>query len=270
MAPVRLHDRIDPVPDPVGGFAAYVGRPVWNEARRPLEARRLRQSDLWAGVGVPEGHGRPVILIPGFLAARRSTDALGRILRDAGWHVLQPDVGRNAGPAITTIEAALEHARAGVERTGEKVHLIGHSRGGQLARVLAVAHPDLVDQVIVAGTPLRTKYPKYLVVKVPAEVLDKGWRWGLLGRADPEAEDWVDRLRYADLPAGVELVSVWSKLDGVVDWRLCLDAAATNIEVRCSHQGMFNSVPGIRGILAGLAGSPLASGAPTLSPAPRR
>jgi hypothetical protein len=34
------------------------------------------------------------------------------------------------------------------------------------------------------------------------------------------------------------LVSIYSRSDGIVDWRACLDPAAEHVEVRASHIGM--------------------------------
>jgi hypothetical protein len=40
------------------------------------------------------------------------------------------------------------------------------------------------------------------------------------------------------MPAGVELVSVYSRSDGVIDWRSCVVPGARNIAVESSHLGM--------------------------------
>jgi hypothetical protein len=41
------------------------------------------------------------------------------------------------------------------------------------------------------------------------------------------------------LPRGVQLVSVYSKSDGIVDWQSCLDPHATElVEIGASHCGM--------------------------------
>ncbi len=40
------------------------------------------------------------------------------------------------------------------------------------------------------------------------------------------------------MPAGVGYVSVYSRTDGVVDWRSCLDPDAEHVEVDASHIGM--------------------------------
>src|SRR5438552_3799829 len=41
-----------------------------------------------------------------------------------------------------------------------------------------------------------------------------------------------------DFPADVGFVSVYSRSDGIVDWRACLHPAASNVAVNASHCGM--------------------------------
>ena len=40
------------------------------------------------------------------------------------------------------------------------------------------------------------------------------------------------------LPAGVSFTAIYSKRDGIVDWRACVDPLARPVEVRASHVGM--------------------------------
>jgi hypothetical protein len=42
----------------------------------------------------------------------------------------------------------------------------------------------------------------------------------------------------ARLPDDVAFVSVYSRSDGIVDWRSCLDPCAEHVEVDSSHIGM--------------------------------
>lgn len=242
----------DDGPTAPSGLAGMVGRPVWLEARSPFEIRQLRRSSMWRGVGIPEGNGRPLLIFPGFLASKRSTSALDHVLRAAGWRVEVAPVGRNAGPAQHSIDKGRDTLHRLFEETGERVRIVGHSRGGQFGRILAVRYPDRVAQVVGVGTPLTVKYPSFLVVKIPAETLDKLWRKGAFGHVDKVREQGVDDLRYEPFPDQVDLVSVWSRTDGIVDWRLSLEEAATNIEVNASHMGLINSVAGLRGIAEAL------------------
>jgi hypothetical protein len=42
----------------------------------------------------------------------------------------------------------------------------------------------------------------------------------------------------APLPPAVRAVAIYSRSDGVVSWRACLDACADQVEVESSHSGM--------------------------------
>ncbi len=221
-----------------------------------MEIRTLRRHPLWTGEGVPPGEGRPLLIFPGFLASKRSTGALHHVMNAAGWDARVAPVGRNAGPAQHSVDAAEGTLRALIDAHDEPVTIVGHSRGGQFARILAVQYPEHIRQVIAVGTPLTVKYPSYIVVKAPAEALDKAWRKGAFGHVDVEREQWVDDHRYMPFPDSVDLVSVWSRSDGIVDWRLSLEPAARNIEVDASHMGLLNSVAGIKGIAHALETHP--------------
>lgn len=236
------------LPDPQKGVRGYLGRPVWNELRSVRELRALKRSPLFNGVGFPVGEGEPVLVIPGFLAGPASAHAVEHVLRVAGWDVMQAPVGRNAGPAYTGIDAATGALRQLSNGGQRKVRIVGHSRGGQFARILAVRYPELVSQVIGLGVPFRTKYPNYAVVKIPAELLDRVWRLGVFGPVDTHAEDVADEDRLIVFPPGIDLVSIYSKSDGIVDWRTSFDPAATLVSVRSSHAGLINSIPGVTAI----------------------
>lgn len=243
----RFH-RVASSPAPQRGVVGWFGRPFYREARRVLELRALQRSALWDGSGLPAGEGRPVLLIPGFMAGRFTAEPLAHVLRAAGWDVTIAALGRNSGPAYHGIDIAGAELRALSERANQKVTLIGHSRGGQFARVLAVRAPHLVAQVITAGSPLSTKYPPFAVVKVPAELLDRAWRAGAFGEVDTDREQEVDDDRYAPFPESVDFVSIWSKTDGIVDWRTSADTAAFSIEVVTTHLGVIRSIDGVSAI----------------------
>lgn len=243
--PGTLHQ---PRTGPMGWF----GRPVHLEARIPFEHRNLRRSPLWRGEGIPPGQDRPLLIIPGFLAGPRSTTSLARVLAAAGWAVETASVGRNSGPAYVGVDAASDDLHRMAEESGQPVTIVGHSRGGQFARVLAVRYPTAVRQVIAVGSPLLLKYPEFAVFKVPAELLDRGWRAGAFGEVHPDRELEVDLDRSATFPTGIDFVSIYSRSDGIVDWRSCIDGVAVPIEVVASHRGLVKGVPGIQAIAQAL------------------
>ena len=237
---------------PRTGPAGWFGRPIHLEARTPFEQRHLRRSSLWQGDGIPPGRGRPLLLIPGFLAGPRSARSLVKVLSSAGWAIERAGVGRNSGPAYVGVDAAAEDLTRMHQDSGLPVTIVGHSRGGQFARVLAVRHHPMVRQVIAVGSPLLLKYPRFAPVMVPAELLDRTWRTGAFGQVHPDRELEVDRDRRAPFPDSVDFVSIYSRSDGIVDWRACIEAAAVTVEVTASHRGLINGVAGIEAIAKAL------------------
>ncbi len=193
-----------------------------------------------------------MVVIPGFMSGPHKAEPIRHVLERSGWRVAVASVGRNAGPAYHVVDAAFDEATRLADECGEPVTVIGHSRGGQFGRVLGVRHPELVRRVIAVGAPLRTKYPPFVVVKVPAETLDRAWRAGAFGVVAPEREQQVDDDRYRPFPETVDLVSIYSRTDGIVDWRYCYDPSAEMVEITASHLGLITSVAGISAIVAAL------------------
>lgn len=243
---------VEPLHAPKSGWRGWVGRPLWREARVPIERRQLRRSQLWHGQELPAGEGRPVLIIPGFMSGPQKAAPLAHVLNASGWRAQVADVGRNAGPAYDSVDAAARNLHDLAEETGRAVAVVGHSRGGQFGRVLAYRHPELVHRVVAVTSPLRTKYPPFFLVKVPAETLDRVWRAGVFGAVDPDREQDVDDDRYRQLADHIDLVSIYSRTDGIVDWRWTFDDRARMIEIDATHLGVMQSIAGVRAIAAEL------------------
>jgi triacylglycerol lipase len=129
------------------------------------------------------------------------------------------------------------------ERTEQPVVVIGQSRGGELARVLAVRNPELVSTLVMLGSPvvrpLSVRPGVLRAVRSVAFLGDMGVPGVFSTRCrDGEccAEFWRDLER--PLPGSTDAVAVYSRTDGVVDWEACLDPCARHIEVESSHSGM--------------------------------
>src|SRR3954453_14687130 len=127
--------------------------PLWRESRAGGEAAALFRSSVWRGGGVPDGAGRPVLLIPGFMAGDGSMATMTRWLRENGYRTHSAGLRANVGGSehcLGRLEARLEQL---FEETGERVAIVGQSRGGVLARVLATRRPDLVSGIVTLGSP---------------------------------------------------------------------------------------------------------------------
>src|SRR3954453_7887553 len=127
--------------------------PLWRESRFAFELADLRRSPVFRGHGVPDGQGRPVMLIPGFLAGDGSLGTMTHWLRSAGYHTRRAGIRANvdcSADACKRLEVRLEGF---AEHMGEKVAIVGQSRGGVFARALAARRPDLVSGIVTLGSP---------------------------------------------------------------------------------------------------------------------
>ena len=216
----------------------WVGRvypvpPIWLEGRAWLEYAALRRSGVFAGVGVQRGDGRPVMLIPGFLAGDGSLDVLRGWLKRNGYRTLRSGIRLNAHSSEALVRRISGFVRVEYQRGGRKVTLLGQSRGGVLA--LGVAHriPEMVDQVITLGSPLGDPldvHPSTMAAVHVARFVHA------LRRGPRDVDERFDReLRE---PAPVPVTSLWSRTDGIVSGRACLRPDVDAVEVGGSHVGM--------------------------------
>jgi len=232
--------------------------PIWRESRVGLEWAGLQRSDILRGVGVPAGDGGGVLLIPGFLAGDGSLATMTGWLRGAGWYTRRAGIRANVAcseAACTRLEERLERL---AETTGDRVVIIGQSRGGVFAKALASRRPDLVRGVVALGSPIVSQLAIHPLVLAQVGVV------AALGTASAPGFMSVRCLRgdccapfrtalAEPFPPEVGYVSLYSRSDGIVDWRSCLDRDAECVEVRASHCGMSVNAAAYRAIARALA-----------------
>src|ERR1700749_999407 len=83
---------------------------LWREGLAGVEAAALRRSTVWRGGGVPHGDGRPVLLIPGFMAGDGSLATMNHWLRANGYSTRRAGIRANVGcsaEACARLEARL-------------------------------------------------------------------------------------------------------------------------------------------------------------------
>lgn len=217
--------------------------PIWREARIGLERAALSRDPVLRGHGVPRGDGAPVLLVPGFLAGDLSLALMARWLKRLGYEPCRSGIRANVdctGRAVARLEGELERL---AERHERPVTVIGHSRGGSMARILAVRRPELVAGIVCLGSPLCDEFAIHPLVRAQVEAVATLGTLGLRGLFTRGCllGDCCAQARgaaAAPFPGGVRFTSVYSRTDGVVDWRACHDPAAELVEVRSSHCGM--------------------------------
>src|SRR6185503_2145570 len=103
--------------------------PLWRESRVGLEAAQLLRSPVWRGAGVVPGDGRGVLLVPGFLAGDGSLGTMAKWLRANGYWTRRAGIRSNIGCSQEACTRLEERVEALAERTGDRVAIIGQSRG---------------------------------------------------------------------------------------------------------------------------------------------
>lgn len=184
------------------------------------------------------GDGHAVLVLPGFLAGDESTAVLRRFLRRRGYAPEPWALGRNTGrPDIIQTrlpERFLEFA----QRCGQKISIIGQSLGGVYAREIGRMFPEQVRQVITLGSPFATRHGTS-TVPIVRRLFEQ--QSGMTVEAMRALIDSMD----PHVSPPVPLTAIYSRGDGVVNWRVCReheeDHITENIEVCGSHCGMaFN------------------------------
>ncbi len=236
--------------------------PIWREGLVAFERAALLRSEVWRGEDVPRGDGAPVMLVPGFLAGDMSLGMMAQWLKRIGHRPCRAGIRANVDCAARALERLEVEAARHAERHGRKVTVVGHSRGGTMARVLAVRRPELIEGVICLGSPLRDQLAVHPLVhaqvKAVALLGSLGARGLFTYACNSSCCAEVSEQLAAPFPEGVRFASVYSRSDGVVDWRACLDPAARQIEVHSTHVGMaVNSA--VFYVLSRLLGAPPAS-----------
>jgi triacylglycerol lipase len=210
--------------------------------RRSRSDRRARALLPYAGSHRVPAHD-PVLLVPGFMAGDTTLKAMSVFLRHQGFRTYRAQIHVNAGCTRQAADKLERRVESIATRRDRKVSIVGHSLGGMLARGLAARRPDLIGGIISLGSPVLAPGAIHRVLAWDAQMLAKLTRAGFRGMMSVDCFGGeCARLSFEEShePIDPELAFtvIYSKRDGIVDWRACLDPAAEQVEVRTSHCGM--------------------------------
>jgi len=198
------------------------------ELRLPIDVLRWAPSWLTMKSGRAT-QPRTAILCPGFGAGPRSMRVMESFLRRRGHRARDWGLGRNTGDARQLRAKLKGVVEESIAAHAEAVVLVGWSLGGYIAREYAREHPDEIRKVITLGSP---------VIGGPRYTATADWY-----RSQGHDLDEIDRAiaaRY-ETPLRVPVTAIYSRRDGVVAWRACIDHWSPNvrhIEVSETHVGL--------------------------------
>lgn len=234
-----------------------------SESRLPLEAVSLLTSPLLRDSDLPQGDGACVLLVPGFGFGDPTLLPMHVVLRDFGYRTLRSGIVSNIDCSDRTVDRLARVVESEVERSGTRVQVVGQSRGGMLARGLGARRPDLVSRVVNLGGPLNDEFAFY---EIPSPLIGAIYASHRVRSPmpdprclRPDCQCPYMRAVHRPMPEQVELVSVYSAGDGVIDWRSCVVPGARNIRVDCSHLGMGVDARVLRLVIEELARPPVGS-----------
>ena len=220
---------------------------LWTEALFGAEILLLHATPVYYGFGVPRGDNSGVVIIPGFLGTDLYLTELHQWLGRIGYQPYFSGVGINADCPNLLIQRHLnETIKKALNESGRKVHLIGHSLGGVIARSIAGQRPKDVASVITLASPFRGTIANRTVLHaaeaVRMRILQEHGQ-GVLpdcytGRCTC---NFIDSLR-RDIPSSMMETAIYTRHDGIVDWRYCMTRNPdVDFEVPGTHIGMaFN------------------------------
>ena len=221
--------------------------PVWQESLAGVELAFLQVSPIYWGYGVPEGDGSAVVLVPGFLGTDLYLTQFAIWLRRIGYKAFYSGIRLNADCPNLLIRRNLNDAiQQANESTQGKIHLIGHSLGGTLALSAAAQMPERIASVITLGSPIRGLAARASVMSaaemVRKQILERHGR-GVLPTCYTSrcTCEFLESLK-GDLPKSVRQTAIYTKMDGLLDWRVCRTGDPDmDVEVSATHIGMVFS-----------------------------
>ena len=250
LPPVLMGEAVDPA--------------LRGELRYGLEFARLACDPTFLHPG-RRADAPPVLLVPGLMTGDASLAVLRGWLRRRGSRTSSAGIRLNVDCAERAVGRLEVPLRKLAERAGRRVVVIGQSRGGELARVLAVRNPHIVSTLIMLGSPVLEPLSVGRAVLCALRSVARLGDLGVPGMLSMQCADGECCAAFREdlqepLTPDVRAVAIYSRSDGIVSWRACLDPCAHQVEVESSHTGMSVNLAVYRVLAEILAEEPASSG----------
>jgi len=221
---------------------------IWKEALFAADLLMLHASPVYYGLSIPGGDHSGVVIIPGFLGTDHYLTELRFWIGRIGYKPYFSGIGLNAEcPNLLIRNHLNETIDRAVAETGRKIHLIGHSLGGVIARAVTSQRPGDISSVITLASPFRGTIAHRSVLRAAEAV-----RRRILKEHGSDVLplcytarctcNFLNSLRKT-VPESVMETAIYTLDDGIVDSRYCRTGEPENdFEVPGTHIGLvFNA-----------------------------
>ena len=220
------------------------------QAREALSFRQiasLLMDPIYRGEGVPRGDGRLVVIIPGLFGSDLYLWPLRRWISRIGFRPITSGLWINAGcpdRLTSTIEKWIDRQQP---QRARRIVLVGHSRGGILARALAARMGSRVSHLIALGSPIgiASAYASGGAAQIAHRTMSRVAQASntVRGILDPQCSfpdcgcEFIGNMRAA-LATDTTVLSIYSRDDPIVPPQASIVTGARNVEVTGTHTGL--------------------------------
>lgn len=176
-----------------------------------------------------EGDGRPIVILHGFLGMSDNWKTIGGQLVEKGFQVHLLDArnhGRSFHSELFSYDAMVEDVVQYCQHHGlSKAVFLGHSMGGKVMMHLAVAHPELIEKLIIADIGPKYYPPHHQQILEALQAVDFSTK--------PDRNDLEEVLKKYIKEMGVRqflMKSLYWKSPGQLDFRFNVPVFAKEIE----------------------------------------
>jgi pimeloyl-ACP methyl ester carboxylesterase len=234
---------------------------IYNAYRDYSSKRSQLLSDpIFQGEGAPKGQPETILLIPGFSSGDWTFSTMSRWLHQIGHRTHLSGINVNVGCPQRKVERMLSRLEDISRDAGGRIVIIGHSLGGLVGCALARNRPDLVHHVIAIGSPFsgwQAVAPEVRPALFAIHTFFQKFIEAPQGCGTERCTcDFSIEACGAQLPPGVRLSSIYSRQDGIVDWRFSTTEFGDNYEVDGLHTDLVVNVQVYRILSNLLAGYP--------------
>ena len=185
----------------------------------------------------------PVLLIPGYMAGDWTMARMERLLHRQGHPTMAARIGINVGCTMDLVDRLEERLETFAAQRERRVAVVGWSRGGMLGKLLTLRRPELVAGLVTLASPNVQPLAVSRFVNLHLRFLTRLNAVGARMLLGSDCVDGACAIEVRDalaqpFPRHVPYTALYSRHDGVVDWRACLDPAAECVEVHATHMQM--------------------------------